>query len=99
MSDCASDSRVAVWIALRRTPRRWALSPYDQRSHLLAERGPDQVGIQVAVCGQRMRWPVDTSAQPTGRRCLTCEALGIGSGPCVQLPLTTVEAVYAPAPS
>ncbi len=63
-------ARVAVGI-----PYRWARSPRDQRSHLLAQRDTDQIGGQVAVCGQRLWWSVAMSAQPTGRPCLTCEAL------------------------
>ncbi len=57
------------------TPRRWARSPHDQRSHLLTERGTDQIGVLVGVCGHRMLWSVPTSAQPTGQPCPTCEAL------------------------
>ncbi|MGQ0717990.1 MAG: hypothetical protein ACT4NP_11910 [Pseudonocardiales bacterium] len=57
------------------TPHRWALSPPDQRSHLLAQRATDQVGVLVAVCGRRMPWSRGTSAQPTGRQCPTCQAL------------------------
>lgn len=53
----------------------WARSLPDQRGHLLTERGPDQLGVLVAVCGRRLPWSVGTSAQPTGCRCLTCEAL------------------------
>ncbi|MGH3777872.1 MAG: hypothetical protein ACRDRR_19420 [Pseudonocardiaceae bacterium] len=63
-------ARVAV-----STPRRWAHSPRNQRSHLLAKRGPDQIGVLVAVCGHRMPWSAGTSAQPTERSCLTCETL------------------------
>jgi hypothetical protein len=43
-------------------------SRHDQRSHLLTERGPDQIGVLVAVCGRRMPWPVGTSAQLTVRQ-------------------------------
>jgi hypothetical protein len=57
------------------TPCRWVCSPYDQRSHLLAKRGSDQIGIVVAVCGHRMPWSVNTSAQSTTHRCPTCQAL------------------------
>jgi len=63
-------ARVAVGI-----PYRWARSPRDQRSHLLAQCDTDQIRGQVAVCGQRLWWSVAMSAQPTGRPCLTCEAL------------------------
>ncbi|MGH3927972.1 MAG: hypothetical protein ACRDTT_34770 [Pseudonocardiaceae bacterium] len=56
-------------------PRRWACSPHDRRSHLLAEPGTDQIGAWVAICGHRMLWSVPISAQPTGPRCPTCEAL------------------------
>ena len=66
------------------TPRRWAHSPHDQRSHLLATRGTDQIGVLIAVCGHRMLWSVDTSAQPTERSCLTCEALATGPVPAPQ---------------
>jgi hypothetical protein len=69
-------ARVAV-----STPRCWAHSPRDQRSHLLAQPGPDQIGVLVAVCGHHMLWWVATSAQPTGRPCLTCEALATRSVP------------------
>ncbi|MGH3884066.1 MAG: hypothetical protein ACRDRY_08300 [Pseudonocardiaceae bacterium] len=58
-----------------RTPRRWARSARDQRGHLLADRGSDEIGVLVAVCGHRMPWSADTSAQPTERSCPTCEAL------------------------
>jgi hypothetical protein len=57
------------------TPCRWVCSPYDQRSHLLAKHGSDQIGIVVAVCGHRMPWSVNTSAQSTAHRCPTCQAL------------------------
>lgn len=57
------------------TPHRWACSTHDQRSHLLAQRATDQVGVLVAVCGRRMPWSRGTSAQPTGRQCPTCQAL------------------------
>ncbi len=63
------------------TPHRWALSPHDQRSHLLAQRAPDQIGVLVAVCGHRMPWSTRTSAQPTGRQCPTCPALAPGQVP------------------
>lgn len=55
-------------------PRRWAPSPHDQRSYLLTERGPDQIGVLVAVCGHRMPWSMSSCGQPTGRSCPTCEA-------------------------
>ncbi len=64
-----------------RTPYRWPRCLPDQRSHLLAEPGPDQIGILVAVCGRRMPWSVGTSSQPTGCRCLACEALAAGPVP------------------
>ncbi len=55
------------------TPCRWARSPHDQRSHLLATRGTDHSGVQVAVCGHRMPWPVDTDVEPAKSRCPICE--------------------------
>ncbi len=86
-----TDAGSALYVALRRihhphgwvvvsSPRRWAHSPYDLRAHLLAERGPDQIGVLVGVCGQLMPWSTPTSTQPTstqptGPRCLTCQAL------------------------
>lgn len=54
------------------TPGRWARSPHDQRSHLLAERGADQSGVQLTACGHRLPWPVDADTEPTGNRCPTC---------------------------
>jgi hypothetical protein len=57
------------------TPSRWVCSPYDQRSHLLAKHGSDQIGIVVAACGHRMPWSVNTNAQSTTHRCPTCQAL------------------------
>ncbi len=62
------------------TPRRWACFPHDQRSHLLAECGTDQIGALVGVCGDRMVWSVPTHAQHGGRSCPTCEALAPVSG-------------------
>ncbi|MGH3695722.1 MAG: hypothetical protein ACRDRX_17320 [Pseudonocardiaceae bacterium] len=63
-----------AWVVVG-TPRRWAQCPHDLRAHLLAERGPDQIGILVGVCGRVMPWSTPTSTQPTGPRCLTCQAL------------------------
>jgi hypothetical protein len=67
--------------AVVRTPLRWASSLPDQRSHLLTKGGSDQMRVLVAVCGRRMPWSVRTSAQPTSRRCLTCEALAARPAP------------------
>ncbi len=63
-------ARVAV-----STPHRWASSPSDQRSHLIAGRCKEWIVVMIAVCGHRMLWSVDTSALPTGRSCPTCKAL------------------------
>ncbi len=52
------------WVAVS-TPRRWAQSPYNLAAHLLAERGPDQIGVLVGVCGHLMPWSTPTSTQPT----------------------------------
>lgn len=106
-----TDSGSAQYVALRQVhnprawvavdiPRRRARSPHDQGSHLLAERGPDQIGILVAVCGQVMLWSVDTSAQPTGRQCLTCEALVVGPVPASQFgnPLTPAGRRWSNSP-
>ncbi|MGH3871900.1 MAG: hypothetical protein ACRDSR_10375 [Pseudonocardiaceae bacterium] len=65
-------ARVAV-----RTPHRWAHSARDQRSHLLAQHGADQIGVLIAVCGRQLPWSSDTGARPTGRACPTCEALPV----------------------
>jgi hypothetical protein len=65
-----SRARVAVG-----APRRWAYSPREQRSHLLAQCDLDQSGGLAGVCGRRMFWSAATSAQPIGRPCPTCEAL------------------------
>ncbi|MGB6163202.1 MAG: hypothetical protein WCF33_13610 [Pseudonocardiaceae bacterium] len=62
-------------------PHLWGHSPRDQLSHLLAQPGPDQIGILVGVCGHRMLWWVSTNAQPTGRPCPTCEALATSPVP------------------
>jgi hypothetical protein len=67
-------------------PRRWAPSPHDQRSHLLAEREAGFLGDLVAVCGQRMPWLVHSSAQPTARPCPTCAALAALPAPTPQGP-------------
>ncbi len=55
--------------------RRWARSPHDQRSHLLARCDPDQIEVIVGLCGHHMLWSVPTSAHPTLRSCPTCKAL------------------------
>jgi hypothetical protein len=60
VSDCVPGSGWRV-----STPRRRALSPCDQRNHLFAERGTDQIGVLVAVCEHVMPWSVDTCA-PNG---------------------------------
>ncbi|MGH3822457.1 MAG: hypothetical protein ACRDRA_06405 [Pseudonocardiaceae bacterium] len=72
-------------VRLVRTPHRWAHSTSDQRAHLLAERGTEQVGVLIAVCGHRMLWSVGTTAQPTGRNCPTCQALPVVEIPAPQL--------------
>jgi len=64
-----------------RTPHCWARPARDQRSHLLADRGTDQIGVLIAVCGHRMPWSVTTTDQPTERSCLTCEVLATGPVP------------------
>ena len=53
--------------------RRWAVSPRDMRSHLLADDGRDPIGIVLAICGHIMPNSVDTGPQPTGTRCEACE--------------------------
>lgn len=70
---------------LVRTPHRWAHSTSNQRSHLLAERGTEPVGVLIAVCGHRMPWSVGATAHPTGRSCPTCQAL-----PVVEIPAPQV---------
>jgi hypothetical protein len=60
------------------------LSLYDQRSHLLAERGTGSIVIVVAACGHRMPWSLDTSAELTERWRLTCEALAAVQVPAPQ---------------
>lgn len=53
--------------------RRWALSPRDMHSHVLADNGRDPIGIVLAVCGHIMPNSVDTGPQPTSSRCEACE--------------------------
>lgn len=53
--------------------RRWALSPRDMRSHLLADDGRDPIGIVLAKCGHIMPSSVDTGPRPIGTRCEACE--------------------------
>ncbi len=63
--------------------RRWALSPSDLRSHLLAEQGSAPRGMLMAICGQLMPDSVDTSPYPpTGLRYPTCLAPGASRGIC-----------------
>lgn len=71
-----SPARVAV-----STPRRWARSPHDQRSHLLARCDPDQIEVIVGLCGHHMLWSVPISAHPTLRSCPTCKALAASMVP------------------
>ncbi|MGH3764875.1 MAG: hypothetical protein ACRDTX_06970 [Pseudonocardiaceae bacterium] len=88
ITDAGSAHYVALWqthnphgrVAMS-VPRRWAHSPNDQRSHLLAARDPGQIGILIGVCGQIMLWSVPTSTQPTGPRCPTCQAIARLAGP------------------
>jgi hypothetical protein len=75
--------------------RRWALSPVDSRSHLLAES--DEVEMVVTECGQPLPCSVDTSPHPpTGLWCPTC-ARGAGQAG-VQRPLGDAELVAVVSP-
>ncbi len=61
--------------------RRWALSPIDSRSHLLAEQDGVPVGMLVARCGRVLPCSVDTSPHPpTGLRCPACAWAGSQAG-------------------
>jgi hypothetical protein len=56
-----------------KSARRWALSPVDSRSHLLAEQDGAPVGMLVADCGQLLTCSTDTIPYPTpGLRCPSC---------------------------
>ena len=74
-------------IAAPNTGRRWALSPVDSRSHLLAEAGGAPTGMLVTDCGQLLPCSVDTSPHPPSElRCPTC-ARAAGKA-VVQLPVS-----------
>lgn len=79
------------------TGRRWALSPVDSRSHLLAEAGSAPTGMLVTDCGQLLPCAVGTSPHPpTGLRCPTC-AQG-ASQACVQFPVSDMDSATGLSP-
>jgi hypothetical protein len=69
------------------TPRRWAHSPHDQRSHLRVTHNPDQIGVLIGVCRHEGRLhlltPADVVAAARGNaqtlcgHCLPAEGLTI----------------------
>ncbi|MGH3752345.1 MAG: hypothetical protein ACRDRP_06540 [Pseudonocardiaceae bacterium] len=80
------------------TGRRWALSPVDSRSHLLAEADGAPVGMLVTDCGQLLPGPVDTSPHPpAGPRCSPCaRAAGRAWAPFPEASSADVVAVLSP---
>jgi hypothetical protein len=79
------------------TGRRWALSPVDSRSHLLAEAEGAPVGMVVTECGRLLPCSVEVSAHPpTGLWCPTCFR---GAGQAgVQRPLSDADLVAVVSP-
>ena len=79
------------------TGRRWALSPIDSRSHLLAEVEGAPVGMVVTECGQLLPCTVTTSSHPpTGLWCPICARSAGQAG--VQRPLGDAELVAVVSP-
>lgn len=74
------------------TGHRWALSPIDSRSHLLAQQDGAPVGMLIAMCGQLLPCSMDTSpCPPTEGRCPSCTRAA--SQACAQLPIRGADSV------